>query len=101
MIVYEPEAIEEIRHLGDWYRQHRPEAFTRFFARFRETLYRIEEGPASFPLYPGEPDIRRALVPRYPIAIVYVVVRENVHVVAVAHGRRSEGYWRGRAKRLP
>lgn len=101
MIVYESEAIDEVRRLGSWYRARRPEALERVFARFRETIRRIEENPLGFPLYPGEPDIRRALVPRYPLAIIYLVAQGHVHVIAVAHGRRREGYWRARAKLLP
>ena len=100
MIVYEAEAIEEVRRVGQWYREHRPEALERVFTRFRETVRRIEETPVGFPLYPGEPDIRRALVPRYPLAIVYILLGSEIHIIAVAHGRRRQGYWRERAKRL-
>lgn len=43
-----------------------------------------------------EPDIRSAKVERFPYRIVYIVVGEDVDVLAVAHAKRRPAYWRRR-----
>jgi hypothetical protein len=45
-----------------------------------------------------EPDIRSAKVKRFPYRVVYVVVGEDVDVIAVAHAKRRPAYWRRRLK---
>jgi len=41
-------------------------------------------------------DIRSAKVDRFPYRIVYLVIGEDVDVVAVAHAKRRPAYWRRR-----
>jgi len=38
----------------------------------------------------------RFLLRRFPFSVAYREVRETVQVVAVVHGRRKPGYWKGR-----
>jgi len=57
----------------------------------------IAEHPERFPLL-QEPDIRSAKVKRFPYRVVYVVVGEDVDVIAVAHAKRRPTYWRRRMK---
>jgi len=57
----------------------------------------IAEHPERFPLL-QEPDIRSAKVKRFPYRVVYVVVGEDVDVIAVAHAKRRPTYWRRRLK---
>ena len=42
MVLFETEALEELREIGRWYLRHRPEAADRCFQDFRATLRRIE-----------------------------------------------------------
>ena len=56
-------------------------------------LLAVAESPLGFPLL-YEPDIRSAKVERFPYRIVYVVIGEDVDVIAVAHAKRRPAYWR-------
>ena len=38
-------------------------------------------------------DIRRCLLPRFPYLIIYEIVDDHIHVLAVAHASRRPDYW--------
>jgi len=40
--------------------------------------------------------IRRALLPRFPYAVIFMDLGEHIRVLAVAHAKRRPGYWLGR-----
>lgn len=40
-----------------------------------------------------EPDVRSAKVARFPYRVVYVVIDDDIDVLAVAHTRRRPRYW--------
>jgi len=44
-----------------------------------------------------EPGLRRLVLHRFPFSVIYSVVGDVLYVLAVAHQRRSPGYWRTRA----
>lgn len=39
---------------------------------------------------------RRMPLRRFPYSIVYLLLPEEIRVIAIAHQRRKPGYWRGR-----
>lgn len=41
-------------------------------------------------------DVRRVPVSRYPYHLAYLVVGDEIHVLAMAHDRRRPTYWTGR-----
>jgi plasmid stabilization system protein ParE len=41
-------------------------------------------------------EIRRALLARFPYALVFLVREDEVRVLAVAHAKRRPGYWLSR-----
>lgn len=41
-------------------------------------------------------EIRRAILPRFPYAVVYEVRENSCLIVAIAHAHRRPGYWRKR-----
>jgi plasmid stabilization system protein ParE len=67
----------------------------RFLAAIDVVLARIATTPLSFPLL-RPPHVRSAKVARFPYRVVFLVIGEDVRVLAVAHGRRRPGYWRRR-----
>jgi hypothetical protein len=40
--------------------------------------------------------IRRALLPRFPYAAMFMDLGEHIRVLAVAHAKWQPGYWLGR-----
>ena len=58
----------------------------------------------SLDLLSGNPDIgvvvdapyRRLLLDRFPFGIIYRTRESTLRILAVAHQRRSPGYWKGR-----
>ena len=46
-----------------------------------------------------DPDLRRALVNRFPYGIIYGLDGEWVVIVAIAHLHREPRYWIGRSVR--
>jgi plasmid stabilization system protein ParE len=100
MIIFENEALEELREIGRWYARNRPQAAERCFEDFRKTLRRVAEAPEAFPRMHGAPLVRRARFGRYPYRIVYLIEKTTIHVLAIPHDRRRPSYWKGRLRRF-
>jgi plasmid stabilization system protein ParE len=105
-----PEAEAELREAAAWYRESAPDVARRFLAEVRMLARAIARKPLRFPVLvdpavdppvtmgggppnpPAQP-VRRALMPGFPYALVFVVGEDVVHVLAVAHQHRAPGYW--------
>lgn len=68
-------------------------------ARFLDALDDVQARIGGFPLHFPEvaPDVRRALLRRFPYAIYFVAQAERVVVIAVLHQHRSASTWTTRA----
>jgi plasmid stabilization system protein ParE len=66
-----------------------PIAARRFAARVDEVIARIDRFPESCQEIEERPDIRRVPL-RYPYLMFYRVVKDEILVVAVAHGAREK-----------
>lgn len=99
---FEPEAHEELYAAAQWYEEQRPNLGVELVEAVESTLRRIAEAALSFPIVTEPPVVRRALVSRFPYAIVYTVTDDgSVFVVAIAHGKRRPLYWARRLRTLP
>jgi hypothetical protein len=61
----------------------------------------IGDSPAAFPRLldlPVDLVIRRALLPRFPYAVIFMDLQTEVRVLAVAHAKRRPGYWPDRVE---
>ena len=65
-----------------------------FLLEVERCFDRAHHAPESGALYYGK--FRRLLVRRFPYAIIYEVLPQEVLIIAVAHQRRKPGYWRRR-----
>jgi plasmid stabilization system protein ParE len=94
-IQFHPEAQDEYQVALIWYQARSPQAAARFEAEVERVLGSVAANPGMFPVYDDEH--RFAMLRRFPYSVVYRMQPGQVYVVAVAHSRRSPGYWRGRA----
>ena len=78
----------------DWYEGEAPG----LGAEFLDEVTRAAERIVAFPDH-GSPHLRstkRLVLPRFPFDVVYLPDTNPVVIVAVAHHRRSPGYWKDR-----
>ena len=97
------EAIDELVEAAAWYRGQRPGLESEFLDEIGRVLPVIESAPASFPrLLDVSADlmIRRALLPRFPYALIFMSVGDSLRILAVAHTKRRPGYWLDRVEGL-
>jgi len=95
------EAVGEIAEAKAWYGARQPGLDTEFLDEVERVLPLLAEQPQSFPLLldlPEDLSIRRALLPRFPCALVFVDLPAQVRVLAVVHLRRQSGYWLHRVR---
>ena len=93
-VIFHPEAEAEYRAALAWYQSRSPRAAVRFEAAVEDELGLIGSNPDLFPKYDDEH--RFAVMHRFPYSLVFQVHTDRVYVIAVAHFRRSAGYWQGR-----
>jgi plasmid stabilization system protein ParE len=96
------DALAEARALTLRYLRQNPAAGKRFLDLLRRALHDIGAKPTSYPFLESlrrNKRYRRIRLKGYPVFVVYEVIDDEVLVVAVAHGARRPGYWRGRLGR--
>ena|SRR5215210_4473729 len=87
-------AKAEIQEAYDYYERQRSGLGNQFLLAVRRTLALVEKTPLLYPKIRKE--VRRAPVPRFPYAILYLAEPENTVVVACFHGRRNPKRWHSR-----
>ena len=75
----------------DWYEQQRRGLGDEFVAAIRSTLRNVELHPQIFVSVHG--DVRRAIIPRFPFAIFYLVEPRRIVVLRVLHTARDPKLW--------
>jgi toxin ParE1/3/4 len=92
---YHPAARREIKAAYAWYVRRSVEAADGFYEELIPALDRVHDRPRLYPPYLY--GTQRAVLDRYPFSIVFRELLHEIQIVAVAHAKRSPGYW---AKRL-
>lgn len=88
---FELEAEVDLERAATWYEEH-PGQVDALLRQVRETLARIHENPTGYGLYyalPRELGVRRAFVRDYPYTVVYILLGNEIRVIAVAHAYRT------------
>ncbi|WNB77176.1 type II toxin-antitoxin system RelE/ParE family toxin [Methylomonas koyamae] len=84
-------ALRETGEAQEWYESQSPGLGEEFIAAMELQLKRLEQAPLLFAeVIPG---VRRALLPRFPFGLFYVVRGNLVHVLAVLHDARNPHRW--------
>lgn len=94
-VIFHRLAAQEYKNARRWYRHKSQKAEQRFVEEVNRCVLRIAADPDCGTRY-GRTH-RWVRCRRYPYLVFYRVVDEQtVHIIAVAHARRREGYWRSR-----
>jgi toxin ParE1/3/4 len=90
-VLFRPDAETELTEAWGWYEARREGLGDEFVTCTEAAIARAARVPDGNPRVHGE--VRRALVRRFPYGVFYLVEDEALLVLAVAHARRSPGYW--------
>ncbi|MBV9241507.1 MAG: type II toxin-antitoxin system RelE/ParE family toxin [Acidobacteria bacterium] len=94
-VEFRPAARLEFDEAADWYEEQQPGLRAEFVREIDSVVSRIADRPLSFPVVQGS-GIRRALVGRFPYAVLFEVSDELLVVHALFHTSRNPMIWRGR-----
>jgi plasmid stabilization system protein ParE len=96
IIRFTPEADTELSEACQWYAHQREDLDLEFMQRIDEALSRIVADPNLYPIV--HRTLRRAVVRRFPFAILYEHSADELHVIAVFHSRRNPRRWKSRVR---
>lgn len=92
------EAMAEARALALYYLRRNPTAARNFLEALDGAFRDIGTHPLGFPYLESlrrNKRFRRVALKDFPVVVIYEIIAQEVLVVAVAHGARRTGYWRG------
>lgn len=84
-------ALRETGDAQEWYELQSPGLGAEFMAALELQLKRLEQAPLLYSEVIQ--NVRRALLPRFPYGLFYVVRSNFVHILAVLHDARNPGCW--------
>ena len=94
-----PEAVQELAEAASWYETRQPGLAIRFLQEIDQAQHAIQSRPLTFPRLANtavDLNIRRALLPRFPYALVFLELQTEIRVLAIAHAKRHPDYWLNR-----
>lgn len=91
---FHPEARIDLRDGARWYRERNVVLAAEFRAAVNDAVRAIAQSPQRWPVYPH--GAHRLVLQRFPYSVIYLDDPDEVVIVAVAHGKRRPGYWKGR-----
>ena len=96
LIRFNPAADAELTEARHWYSQYRQDLDLEFMQCIDDVLARVVRNPHLFPVVYG--NLRRAVVRRFPFAVLYEVTADEIQVIAVFHSRRNPEVWKSRVR---
>ncbi len=88
----------ELRAAAHWYSEQEPGLGEEFIAEIDRVLTQLAGDPQRYPVWRADRPYRKALVDRFPYAIVFLDERDQTRVLAIAHQKRKPGYWLRRSR---
>jgi plasmid stabilization system protein ParE len=90
-----PEAEQDLRDAAEYYKERAGLSFAKaLFAEFEHSIQLLSQHPLLGTL--SRQGKRRFVMRHFPYTVIYVIVGEEIYVLAVAHHSRRPGYWRER-----
>ena len=93
-LVYRSEAEQEIFAAAEWYEARGSGLAAEFLRAFDAATASVQRNPLQHPQV--HPQMRRALLRRFPYSLIYSVSEEEIVVLACAHWRQSPRRWQRR-----
>jgi len=91
---FHPDARIDALEAYDWYAERSQQAADTFHEELQVAGRAIQQSSERWANYLF--GTRRYLMKRYPFVVVYRLAADRIEIMAVAHGRRKPGYWKGR-----
>jgi plasmid stabilization system protein ParE len=89
-----PAALAELISAVSWYFERNETAAHAFAFELDRAFERVIQTPRRWPA--GEHATRKFVLQRFPFAVIYRERDNTIQVLAIAHGHRRPGYWKGR-----
>ncbi|OGW33187.1 MAG: plasmid stabilization protein [Nitrospirae bacterium GWC2_42_7] len=93
---FDPEAKEEFFEAISYFEKCRSKLGLEFSKEVFSTIQRIINFPSAWSKY--SENTRRCLTNRFPFAVVYQILEEEVVIIAVMQLNREPDYWKKRIK---
>jgi len=95
-LIYHPDAEAELIEAARFYERKVHSLGVRFLDAADRAIHAIEESPERWRF--AEADVRRCLMARFPYAIYYRRLTDELRILAFKHHSRHPDYWRYRLK---
>ena len=93
-LIYHPDAEAELIAAVRFYEQRVPTLGARFLETIDKAVLMIQDAPERWGVV--EADVRLYLLPRFPYAVYYRVLPDQLRILAFKHHSRHPDYWRYR-----
>jgi plasmid stabilization system protein ParE len=93
-LIYHPDAETELIEAAQFYERRVSTLGRQFLDAADRAIGIIQDAPARWSII--EADVRRYLMPRFPYAIYYRALPDEIRVLAFKHHSRHPDYWRYR-----
>jgi len=90
-VILHPRAERDIKTAYVWYESRQPGLGKEFLTSVRQKLESIQTFPESAAII--HKNIRRAVVPRFPYLVFYLIEQTRIMVLAVLHTSRNPAIW--------
>ena len=91
---FHADAEAEMIEAAVYYETQQENLGKRFLASVQDALNRIQINPLLYQVV--ERDVRRCVTKTFPFGVLFMVLSEQVVIVAVAHLHRDPDYWKDR-----
>ena len=93
-LIYHPAAENELVEAARFYEERIPSLGADFLEKIDTAIALIESDPQRHRIIAEE--VRRYLLPRFPFAIYYRILPDQLRILAIKHHSRHPDFWRDR-----